>query len=92
VFATPKSLAAFPVATSLVATISRAARTICHADPDSVIVPLLSALAIGLAILIISVRDERARPRTRSDWLTVSSVAVINALVLFAAALGIEKF
>jgi hypothetical protein len=92
VFTAPESLVAFPIATSIVVTIARAARTIAGMDSESVAAPLAGAFVLGSVITIISIIDTRSRPQTLREWLTALFVAATNSLVLFAAALGVEKF
>jgi hypothetical protein len=92
VFTSPQSLVAFPVAVSIVVTISRASRTIGRTDFDSIAVPLTAALAVGAGIGAITLSDRRARPRTLGGWILALATALTNSLVLFAAALGIDKF
>ncbi len=92
VFTSAQSLVAFPLSTSIVATVTRAGRTIARAEFDSVAIPLVAALIVGGALFALTVSDPRARPRTSAGWLAMSATAFINGLLLFVAALGIEKF
>jgi hypothetical protein len=92
VFTAPESLLVFPLGTSVVATAARAARTIGGADSESSVVPLIAALLVGAVILGLTVLDDAARPRTPKAWVVSICVATVNSLVLFTAALGIEKF
>ena len=91
VFTAPQTLLAFPVATSLVTTLARAARTIAGVDLNSPLMPLAAALTIGAAMFAITMSQPAARPRTLGGWLIAAVVTFLNCLVLFAAALGIEK-
>ena len=92
IFTAPQSLAAFPLATSVVATIARAARTIGRTEFDSILVPLIAAFGLGCAMFVVTIHDRRSRPRGLQAWLTAIAVAFLNCLLLFVAALGIEKF
>jgi hypothetical protein len=92
VFTAPQSLVAFPLAISIVATIARAGHTIGRTDFDSVGVPLAAAFAVGAGLAAVTVADPRARPRGTRAWVVAIVSAIVNSLVLFAAALGIEKF
>jgi hypothetical protein len=92
VFTAPQSLVAFPLAISIVVTISRASRTIGRTDFDAIAVPLTAALAVGAGIGALTLSDPRARPRTLAGWSIALLTVLTNSLVLFAAALGIEKF
>lgn len=92
VFASPQALAAFPVGTSLVVSITRAVRTIVRTETDSPLVPLAAAAFVGLAIFGLSMTVAGARPRTVAGWAIAAGIAALDSLVLFAAALGIEKF
>jgi hypothetical protein len=92
VFTSPQALVVFPIATSLIATLARGARTIGHMESDSTLVPLLTACAFGALIFITTVSDTRARPRRISGWLLALVIAAVNSLLLFVSALGIEKF
>ena len=91
-FSSPQSLVAFPLATSVVATVTRAARTIAAVDGESVVVPLTAAFIVGFLLAAISVADPRSRPRTGLAWVTAVCVAVVNSLLVFVAARGIDKF
>jgi hypothetical protein len=92
VFTSWQSLVAFPLATCVVATAARAGRTIGRTDFDSIAMPLTAALVVGAAIFVLTVMDTRARPQTLGGWLASFAVAFVNSLLLFVAALGIEKF
>jgi hypothetical protein len=92
VFTAPESLLAFPVATSVVATVARAARTIGGVESDSIAAPMIAAVLVGAVIFGLTLCHHAARPRTPRDWAISAFVAAANSLVLFAAALGIEKF
>lgn len=92
VFTSWQSLVAFPVATCVVATTTRAGRTIGRTDFDSIAMPLTAALVVGGAMLVATLMDQRTRPRHLRGWITSCAAALVNSLLLFAAALGIEKF
>ena len=92
VFTAPQSLVAFPLAVSIVATIARAGHTIGRTEFDSIGVPLTAALTVGAGLAVVSMADPRTRPRGARAWFVAIAAALVNSLVLFAAALGIEKF
>jgi hypothetical protein len=92
VFTSTQSVVAFPLAVSVVATISRASHTIGRTAFDSVAVPLAAAFIVGGLVVALTMMDPLARPSGVRGWAQAISVAFLNSLVLFAAALGIEKF
>jgi len=92
VFTAPQSIVVFPVATSIVVTSSRAARTIAGLESSPVMVSLVSAGIVGAILFTLTVMDSRARPRDAVGWGIAIVVALLNALLIFAAAVGIEKF
>lgn len=92
VFTVRESLLVFPVATSVVATAARAARTIGGMDSESIVAPLAAALVVGAGIFAASALSEGCRPKSLREWSIAASIAALNSLLLFAAALGIEKF
>ena len=92
VFTMPQSLATHAVAICVVATLTRAFRTILRPDADSLLVPLAAAIAVGGLIALSVVSDARTRPRGALEWTTAMMVAVVNSLVLFVATIGIDKF
>jgi hypothetical protein len=91
-FTMPQSLTTYAMSICIVATITRAARTILRIESDSVIVPLAASLAVGCAIVIVVATDTRARPRGALEWASAVLVAGVNSLVLFSATIGIDKF
>src|SRR5262245_2530085 len=91
VFAAPQSLV-FAVGTSVVTTVARGAHTIAGVDPESMIPLAAAAALVGSAIVALSTADGAWRPQSRRDWAAASIVAAVNSAVLFAAALGVEKF
>lgn len=91
-FTAPQSVVAFPIATSIVVTSSRAARTIAGIESSPVVVSLVTAGIVGAILFAITVMDRRARPRDAAGWSAAIVVATLNALLIFAAAVGIEKF
>lgn len=92
IFTTPQSLLVFPLSTSIVATVARASRTIFRTEFDSIVVPLTTSIVIGVALFLVTALEERSRPKTWSGWLTMAATTAVNSLLLFVAALGIEKF
>jgi hypothetical protein len=89
-FTCPESLL-FPVATSLVATIVRASRTLARTAIDPTSVALVAAFVVGTMIFAITVSDREARPSDARTWLTAIVSATFNCLLLCAAAVGVEK-
>ena len=92
IFTATQSVVAFPVSVSIVATIARASHTIGRTAFDSIAVPLVASLVVGALLVGVTMSDPRARPRDARGWGITVVVAIVNSLVLFAAALGIEKF
>ena len=92
VFTSWQSLVAFPLATCVVVTTARAGRTIGRTDFDSIAMPLTAALVVGGVMFVLTAVDPRARPRSLRGWVASFGVAIVNSLLLFVAALGIEKF
>ena len=92
VFTSTQSIVAFPVSVSVVATIARASHTIGRTAFDAIAVPLAAAFIVGALLVGLTMTDPRVRPRSLRGWAVAVVVAIVNSLVLFAAALGIEKF
>jgi|SRR5579883_949042 len=91
IFTVPQSVLAFPIATCVVVTIVRSIRTMARVESGSVVIPLAAALAVGCLIFGAIVSSPQSRPRSTEAWVTEGLVALTNSLVLFAAAVGIEK-
>ena len=70
---------------------ARRARS-CVQEADSILVPFVASVAVGCAILAMVAADRRTRPRGGLEWTAAVLVAWVNSLVLFTAALGIDKF
>ena len=92
VFTSMQSIVAFPVSVSVVATIARGSHTIGRTAFDAIAVPLAAAFIVGALLVSLTMTDSRARPRGLRGWAVAVAIAIVNSLVLFAAALGIEKF
>jgi hypothetical protein len=92
VFTAPQTLASFVLGTCIVVTISRAARTLAHVDSESTLVTLAAAVVVSAGILAVTFSDRDARPATSARWISSLLVATVNCLLLYAAAIGIEKF
>lgn len=86
-FITPQSLVSFPVATGVVVIVWQLAKLLLPFGSSSW-VPVITSLAIGVLIFGASVSDERAKISTRDVVIGVP-IAVLNSLMLAAAALGI---
>jgi hypothetical protein len=56
------------------------------------LISLLVAIVIGGCFMAAFCMDPRTRPRTMRGWIVSTLVAVINSLLLFVAARGIDKF
>jgi hypothetical protein len=92
VFTAPQTLAAFVLGTCIVVTLSRAARTLAGVDSESTLVTLAAAALVSAGILAVTFSDHDARPATRARWVSSLLVATLNCLLLYVAAIGIEKF
>jgi hypothetical protein len=92
IFTAPQSLVAFALGTSIVTTMSRAARTLGRVDAESTLVAFVTACALGAAIVAATVSDTEARPKSAAAWALSLLIAILNTLILYAAAIGIEKF
>lgn len=92
IFTAKQSIVVFPMSISVVATIARAGHTIGRTAFDSIAVPLVAAFVVGALLVVLTLSDPRARPRGLAGWGVTVLVAIVNSLVLFVAALGIEKF
>ena len=92
IFTARQSIVAFPMSISVVATIARAGHTIGRTAFDSIAVPLVAAFVVGALLAAVTLSDPRVRPRDPAGWGVALLVAIVNSLVLFVAALGIEKF
>lgn len=91
-FTMPQSLATYAVAICVVATVTRAVRTILRPDAESLAVPLAASIVVGALISAAVASDPRTRPRGVLEWTMAAAVAAVNSLVLFVAAIGIDKF
>ena len=80
------------MAICVVATLTRAVRTILRPDADSLLVPLAASIISGGLIALSVVSDARTRPARPAQWTTAVMVAAVNSLVLFIATIGIDKF
>lgn len=92
VFTAPQTLPTFVLSTCVVVTLSRAARTLGHVDSESTAVTLAAAVLVAAGILALTFSDPDARPSTLGRWTISLLVATVNSLILYVAALGIEKF
>ena len=92
IFTSTQSIVAFPVSVSIVVTIARASHTIGRTPFDATGAPLAAAFVVGALLVGLTMMDPRARPRGAWAWTAAVAIAIVNSLVLFAAALGIEKF
>lgn len=92
VITSPHASLVLVLATCVVTAAARAARTIGQADLNSVWPVAIAAMVVGSVLFGFSVLDERHRPQSVSGWLVAGSAAAGNSLVLFSAALGIDKF
>jgi len=88
VFITPQSLASFPVASAVVTTLwALAAKMFPWGASTSVL--LVLSLVVGGIIFAISVSSPSSQPKDFKAWLVAGAIAVINSLLLAAAALGV---
>jgi len=89
IFVDPKSLASFPVAAAVVATLSQIAIKISGGQLASV--ALIVALVVGALIFAITMGEPTARPKTPLDWAIAVAIAIINSLLLYASVVGIKQ-
>ena len=92
VFIAPQSITSFVLSTCIVVTISRAARTLAGFDSETTLVTFLVACAVGSLIVVVTLSATDTRPATVAHWARTITVAGLNCLLLYAAAVGIEKF
>ena len=90
-FTAPQSLI-FLVATSFVTTFARGARTIVGVEPGAAWPVLLASVLVSLVIVTLSMAIPECRPKHRGELVAVVAVTLANSLLVFVAALGIEKF
>src|SRR4051794_24489114 len=74
-FTMPQSLATYAVAICVVATMTRAVRTLLRPEADSLLVPLVASLVVGAGISLAVASDPRTRPRGPMEWATAAMVA-----------------
>jgi hypothetical protein len=91
-FLAPQSLVVFSLGTAVVTTVSRAFRTMGQADGESTMVALVTAAVVGSAIVMLTVIHPEVRPQKLSAWALGLVIAALNSFLLYAAAVGIEKF
>ncbi len=90
VFVDPKTLASFPIATAVVTAISQIiVRTVSGANMAWV--ALAVSFAIGGLIFAITMTEEKARPHGALAWTIAVGVAIVNSLLLYAAASGVGQ-
>jgi hypothetical protein len=89
VFITPQSLASFPVASALVTTLWALSTKMFPTWGASTAVLLVLSLVVGGIIFSISVSAPTSQPKDFKGWLVGGAIAVINSLLLAAAALGV---
>lgn len=92
VFIAPQSLVAFVVSTSIVCTVARAARTLVGIDGESSIATLVAAAVMSAVLFGVTVNDPAARPTRAAAWVGAVAAAGLNGLMLYVAAIGIDKF
>lgn len=88
-FITPKSLMAFPTASSVVTMLALLARRAfpTSVGSDSLIVG--SSLFVGAIIFVATISQPELKPRSLGQWFVAAGVAVVNSAYLSAAGLGI---
>jgi hypothetical protein len=89
VFVDPKTLASFPIAASVVTTISQI--VVRAMGGNMVIVALIVSLLIGALIVAITMSEPTARPRKLLEWVITIAIAVINSMLLYAAVVGVGQ-
>jgi hypothetical protein len=90
-FVTVQSLASFPGATVIVAILTQAIRMSLGAGAQqSRLLPLVISLVVGAIIFLTSVndKDSASRPKTASEWAVAAFIGLVNAIVLYMAAIG----
>jgi hypothetical protein len=88
VFITRQSLASFAGASIVVTLLSQIAIVLVPAWKGSTWVPFLVALVVGAVVFMINEFDPEKLPRNLRDWVISAFIGLVNALVLFHAALG----
>jgi hypothetical protein len=88
-FITPQVLAAYPLASGIVAAFWKAAQRLLHLPADSLWVCFSIAMAVALFSFLISMSDPKLQA-TRREKLIGIGFAVINGFYLFTTAIGIS--
>jgi len=88
VFVSKQSLASFAGASGAVTLISEVVARLAPAWGKGDWVVLVVALVVGGLVFLINELDPEKVPKTARDWIISASVAFVNSLVLFNAALG----
>lgn len=87
-FVTPQSITTFAGASGIVTLIWSVIVSIDDTQVDNQFIPLISSLAIGSILFIISETDPKRGALTGRDYLVDGLVALANVPVLYAAAMG----
>jgi predicted phage tail protein len=88
-FVTVQSLVSFPGASFVVAILTQAIRSALSAR-NSTLLPLVISLIVGGIIFLISINDKNStsRPTSASDWAIAVFIGLVNAILLYMAAIG----
>src|SRR6185295_13890900 len=89
-FITPQSLISFPIASVVVKLLWRVAGALVDVAQTNNWVGLAAALAVGTLLYFVSTSDETLA-LSRRQKLIGATFALINTLVLFAAAAGLDN-
>ncbi len=95
VFVTPASLATFPVASVVIASLWKLLQVLLPNTSvlKSPFIPFVIAVLLGAFLVYMDLTDpERIKPPTSRDKVMKSVIGLINSLILVAAVLGIDTF
>jgi hypothetical protein len=88
-FITPKSLMAFPTASSVVTMLALLSRGVLPTWVGSNSLIIGSSLFVGTIIFAATISQPELKPRSWGQWFVAVGVAVVNSAYLSAAGLGI---
>ncbi len=88
-FITPQSLASFPGAAAVITFIWKAAGRLSTTLDKSLLVPLALAIVVGALIYINTVSDPNVPKQSWPQRMVGIGIAGINALLLWASAIGV---
>lgn len=88
-FITPQVLAAYPLASGIVAGFWKGAERLLHLPDDSLWVCFVISMVVATFNFVVSITDPRLQATTR-DKLIGIGFAVLNGFYLFTTAIGIS--